>query len=233
MGLGQILSGKIGSFGNSAAQFAKNISVDGMMEGWNTYIRRSPEELAEVAKTTMHKKNNILDYVDFNKIDNYYASAVNNTPELKNDFNKYKNAIKNGNLQEAETIAKRFNDDKYLKFLQDAEGEYNAKKTKINGYDADDVHLLTVERTKQKLQKTPIVNHFIDDGEWLAEKAYKLNPKGIPAYFTTDDSKTNRIRAGVVGAGYMGGSMVVRGLQGGNPVTNEYGERDIAGIPFI
>lgn len=52
-------------------------------------------------------------------------------------------------------------------------------------------------------------------------------------YFNSGNSKTNQVRAAVSGGIYMGGSMVVRGLQGGNPVTNEYGERDIAGIPFI
>ena len=79
----------------------------------------------------------------------------------------------------------------------------------------------------------PILSNFTDDGAWLAEKAYSLNPRSIPAYFTTADKKKNKIRAGVTAGAYMGGSMVVRGLQGGGITTNEYGERDIVGIPFI
>ena len=213
------LSGKIGKFGDSAAQFAKNISVEGMQNGWNTYIKRSPEELAQIARNNMLRKNTVMSNLDIGEFDKMYNAADKSNIDFSTELDKFKGALNASNVDEAksvaETISKRFQDNKYLEYLNDVEKKYNAKKT------------------KQKLQKTPIINNFIDDGEWLAEKAYRLDPKGIPAYFTTADKKTNRIRAGVVGAGYAGGAMVVRGLQGGNPVTNEYGERDIAGIPFI
>ena len=231
------LSGKIGKFGDSAAQFAKNISVEGMQNGWNTYIKRSPEELAQIARNNMLRKNTVMSNLDISEFNKMYNAADKSNIDFSTELDKFKGALNASNIDEAksvaETISKRFQDNKYLEYLDDVEKKYNVKNTKIEKYDTDTIHLLATEKTKQKLQKTPIINNFIDDGEWLAEKAYRLDPRGIPAYFTTANKKTNRIRAGVVGAGYAGGTMVVRGLQGGNPVTNEYGERDIAGIPFI
>ena len=35
---------------------AKNISVKGLQNGWNTYIKQSPEELANIARQTMQRK---------------------------------------------------------------------------------------------------------------------------------------------------------------------------------
>jgi hypothetical protein len=216
---------------------AKNISVEGMQKGWDTYITRSPEELANVARASMQRQNTILSNLEMDKMNNLFASIDKSNADLVKETSKLQNAISAGNSNEAMSIANnindRFQDNKFLNLLTDAEGKYNKIESAINNLSANKVKENFIETRKEKITNNKLLSNFVDDGGKLADLNYKLNPRGIPAYFTTDDPKKNRIRAGVAAGAYMGGSMVVRGIQGGNPITNEYGERDIAGIPFI
>lgn len=219
------------------SNIAKNISVEGMQKGWDTYITRSPEELANVARASMQRQNTILSNLEIDKMNNLFASVDKSNADLVKETSKLQNAISVGNSNEAMSIANnindRFQDNKFLNLLTDAEGKYNTIRQQIEEAPSELIKGKFVKDTKEKLTNNKFINNFIDDGEKLAGLAYNLNPRGIPAYFATDDPKKNRIRTGVAAGAYMGSSMIVRGIQGGNPITNEYGERDIAGIPFI
>lgn len=216
---------------------AKNISVSGLQNAWDTYISRSPDELANVARTTMQRKNTVMSNLNIDDFDKAFNSADKSNSEYVNEFNKLRGALNAGNVDEAKTVAnnisERFQDGAYLKYLTEAEGKYNAIKQQIEDAPIELIKGKFINNRKEKLVNNKILNNFIDTGKTLADLDYNLNPKGIPAYFTTEDKKKNRIRAGVAAGAYMGSSMVVRGIQGGSPITNEYGERDIAGIPFI
>jgi hypothetical protein len=52
-------------------------------------------------------------------------------------------------------------------------------------------------------------------------------------YFFGEGGKKSAIRIGTAAAGYMGVNMAGRAITGGSLTTNNNGERDIAGIPFI
>ena len=83
------------------------------------------------------------------------------------------------------------------------------------------------------LQKDIQADYVIDEQqEKIANAAYKL--QGKKQYFNKpNDPKTNQIRAGVAVGAYMGTMTTARLIHGGTPITNEYGERNIVGIPFI
>lgn len=226
------LTGKLGKFGDSAAQFAKNISVEGLQRGWDTYMVQSPAELARVAKDTMQRKNTVISNLDMKKLEEAYTSAEKSS-EYITAFNNLKNNLNSGNIEEAKIIAtsisERFQDGAYLKLLQEAEGKHASN---MAYYDSLGVAGIK-EEFKLGFDIPEKAKRFVTDKQQdkIANMAYKL--QGKKQYFNSGDIKTNQVRAGVVGGAYLGGSMVVRGLQGGNPITNEYGERDIAGIPFI
>lgn len=233
------LSGKIGKFGDSAAQFAKNISVEGMQKGWDTYMKQSPEELANVARANMQRKNTILSNLNMNKIEEAYAVADKTNADYVTEYSKLKGALNAGNISEAKSVAnnisKRFQDNKYLEYLNEAESKTTNFKQQIKKVPVNDIKNKSINDIEQKIAQNKIAQKFTtkEQQEWLANKAYSARGALPHHYFNSGNSKTNQVRAAVSGGIYMGGSMVVRGLQGGNPVTNEYGERDIAGIPFI
>ena len=220
-----------------AGNIARNASVENLEKGYNAYIKRSPEELANVARATMQRKNTVMSNLNMADFDTIYNAADKSNAEYVKEFNKLRGALNSNNVEEAKatatSISERFQDGAYLKLLQDAEGKVDTFKSRLDSMDAETIREAFINETKEKITSNKILGNFTDDGEWLADKAYKLNPRSIPAYFTTENKKTNRIRTGVIGGAYMGGAMVVRGLQGGTPMTNEYGQRDIAGIPFI
>ena len=222
---------------NKAKDVINNFSVEGTLNWAKTNLGRSPEELADVARATMQRKNTVISNLNMNDISKAYDVADKSNAEYVMEFNRLKSVLETGNSDEAMSIAnnisERFGDKSYLQYLQEAEGKYNKKRDFFESSDAETIRSVFINETKAKAVGNKIIGNFTDDGEWLANKAYTLNPRGIPAYFTTSDKKKNRIRAGAAAGVYAGSSMIVRGLQGGNPITNEYGERDIAGIPFI
>ena len=218
------------------SNLAKNISVEGLQNGWNTYVKQSPEELANIARKTMQRKNTVMSNLDINEFDKIFSSA-SKTDAYTTEFNKLRANLNSGNIEEAKTIAttisERFQDGAYLKLLQEAEGKTNKKKALIDSLDSETIKGISVEDTKEKIRKNKIASNFIEDGESIANFVYKHNPKNIPKYFKTSDPKKNRIRAGVAAGVYMGTMTTARLVHGGTPITNEYGERNIVGIPFI
>ena len=242
------LRGKIGKFGDSALTYAKNISkgakeltVEDLQNKWDTYIKQSPDELANIARRSMERKNTILSNLNMDEFQsNFNNSASRTNAEYASAYNSLKQKISSGNAEGAKEIASdisdRFGDGKYLDFLIDAEAKQISIGEQIKTATPNMIKSKYIKDMKDKIGENKIANNFLDDKskEWAAKKAYDLQAVRHPQYyFSTDDKKTNRIRAGVVGGTYLGSSMVVRGIQGGSPITNEYGERDIAGIPFI
>lgn len=211
---------------------AKKVSVEGLQNGWNTYIKQSPEELANVARQTMQRKNTIMSNLDVNEFDKIF-SAANKTDAYITEFNKLRTNLNSGNVEEAKsiatTISERFQDGAYLKLLQEAEGKTNIIEKQIQ----EAPNELIMGKFKKDFKIPEKVKGFVTDEqqEKIANAAYKL--QGKKQYFNSGDAKTNQIRAGVAVGTYMGAMTTARLIHGGTPITNEYGERDIVGIPFI
>lgn len=212
---------------------AKNISVEGLQNGWNTYIKQSPEELANVARQTMQRKNTIMSNLDVNEFDKIFSTA-NKTDAYTTEFNKLRTSLNSGNVEEAKsiatTISERFQDGAYLKLLQEAEGKTNIIEKQIQEASNE----LIMDKFKKNFKIPEKVKGFVTDEQQdkIASMAYKL--QGKKEYFNKpNDAKTNQIRAGFAVGTYMGAMTTARLIHGGTPITNEYGERDIVGIPFI
>lgn len=212
---------------------AKKVSVEGLQNGWNTYIKQSPEELANVARQTMQRKNTIMSNLDVNEFDKIFSTA-NKTDAYTTEFNKLKTNLNSGNIEEAKsiatTISERFQDGAYLKLLQEAEEKTNIIEKQIQ----EAPNELIMGKFKKNFKIPEKVKGFVTDEQQdkIASMAYKL--QGKKEYFNKpNDAKTNQIRAGVAVGTYMGAMTTARLIHGGTPITNEYGEHDIVGIPFI
>jgi hypothetical protein len=215
------------------SSLAKNISVEGLRNGWNTYIKQSPEELANVARATMQRKNTILSNLDLNEFDKIYSAADKSNADYIEQFNKLRGALNSGNTDEAKsiatTISERFQDGAYLKLLQNAENVTNSIAQQIEKIPSDVINT----RFKKDFKIPEKAKRFVTDEqeEKIANMAYRL--QGKKQYFNTGDAKTNQIRAGVAAGTYMGAMTTARLVHGGSLTINEYGVRDIVGIPFI
>lgn len=214
------------------SNLAKKVSVEGLQNGWDTYIKQSPEELANIARQTMQRKNTIMSNLNVDDFDKVFSSA-NKSADYSAEFSKLKSNINSGNIEEAKSVAtsisERFQDSSYLKLLQEAEGKTNAINKQIQEAPKE----LIMGKFKKDFSVPEKAKKFITDEQQdkIADMAYKL--QGKKQYFKTDDPKTNQIRAGVAVGTYMGVMTTARLVHGGTPITNEYGERDIVGIPFI
>ena len=183
------------------SSLAKNISVEGLQNGWNTYVKQSPEELANIARQTMQRKNTVMSNLDINEFDKIFSSA-SKTDAYTTEFNKLRANLNSGNIEEAKsiatTISERFQDGAYLKLLQEAEGKTNAIKKQIQEAPSE----LIKGKFKKDFKIPEKAKRFVTDEqqEKIANAAYKL--QGKKQYFNKpNDPKTNQIRAGVaVGA---------------------------------
>ena len=81
------------------SRLAKNISVEGLQNGWNTYVKQSPEELANIARQTMQRKNTVMSNLDINEFDKIFSSA-SKTDAYTTEFNKLRANLNSGNIEE-------------------------------------------------------------------------------------------------------------------------------------
>lgn len=222
-----------------------NLTVENVNKWWKANIVQSSDELANVYIDTQLKRNTILnDYnldialenLNIKSVDDIFNQSANKSDEYRTAFNKFKSSIDAGDIDEARTtatsISERFQDGKYLELLQEAESSYNDTNVYFNFLreKSDMARRDYMVDFKFKIPKNNILNEKQE--EWIADKAYRL--QGKKQYFNKpDDPKVNQARIGVAAGTYMGGAMVVRAIHGGGPIHNEYGERDIVGIPFI
>lgn len=237
MGLNNISSGFWKNNLNKAQEVINGFSIE-KAKAWATAnLVQSSDELAGVARATMQRKNTVLSNLELSKFDELYSAADKSNADYVAEFGRLQSSLNAGNTDQAMEIASgisdKFGDKSYLQYLQEAEGNYNAKKARIDAMDAEVIRSGYIDTMKEKIAGNKTISSFTTSAqqEKLASAAYKA--QGLKNYFNTGDAKTNQIRMGVAAGGYMGTAMVVRGLQGGTPLTNEYGERDIAGIPFI
>lgn len=215
---------------------AKNITVENLQSGWNKYMVRGEEELAKAVSKTQTKKVSAFDFITTDKLEDIYK-GMDKTEDVSSAYRDLTSALKAKNLTEAKDIAeKRFQDSKFLEYLMDAE---KLKMERVNAMSSAKPNMILgsqIESTKEKIDNFSVFGY--KPGEALLtdnqrEKIARGVMKTKGNYFDSGDTKTNQIRMGVVGGAYMGAATIGRITQGGSPVTNEYGERDIVGIPFI
>ena len=213
---------------NKAKEIASGVNMESAHKWWNDYMVQSSDELSDAGRDLLQATNTLKKRIDMEGLNNYFSTLDNKNADVISNYSRLKQEIKAGNIDEAKKIADRFEDKKFMEFLTDAEKRVNHNASMYDGLDPDEVEM----QFKSEFEIPNFAKKIVGDKEEkIANLAYRAQAKR--RYFSTNDPKINRTRIGVVGGAYAGGAMVVRGIQGGNPITNEYGERDIAGIPLI
>ena len=213
---------------SKAKEIASGVSKESAQKWWNDYMVQSSDELSSAGRDLLQATNTLKRRVDMKGLDDHFSRLNSKDADAISNYSRLKQEIKAGNIDEAKKIANRFEDKKFMEFLTDAEDDLNNYKNYFDGLEPNEVRSAFISEFEVPKPLKKIIG---DKEETIADFAYKTQAKR--RYFSTDDPKVNRTRMGVVGGAYAGGAMVVRGIQGGNPITNEYGERDIAGIPLI
>lgn len=215
---------------------AKNITVENLQAGWDKHMVRGESELARAVSKTQTKKISAFDFIKQDELDSFYK-GMDNTEEVASAYKDLTNALKSRNLTEVKDIAeKRFQDSKFLEYLMDAEDKKVARVNAMSKAKPNMILGSQIESTKEKIDNFSVFG-YKPGNALLTENQRESIARGTMKfkgnYFDSGDTKTNQIRMGVVGGAYMGAATIGRIAQGGSPVTNEYGERDIVGIPFI
>ena len=133
-----------------------------------------------------------------------------------------------GNIpkEEAEKISKTVsskNLDKSIEKLRDTVSEKLPE-----GKDIDNVLNTVKKRAEKTMSKEPDLENVLQTMNPIEK--YANYPK---AYFTNPDKTVRNTRKGVAIGTYTGLAIGGRYLQGGSLTRDEYGRRDIAGVPFL
>jgi hypothetical protein len=239
-----VKSFKIGDILNSTMEVAKNISskaksVDysGIYADVSTAIKQTDEELANVARASLMKQMTGDVRVPASQLQEVARNTGINDVGFTRAVNNLSSAMKKQDLSEAHRIAGEI-DRQYQpgqKTFQDlvikADIEVQNILQDMQSADPGQIKRVWENQIIEKIPK-PISNFTTDKNqETIAHFAYRA--QGAKKYFSTDDPSINQKRLGVVAGGYVAATSGMRIINGGTPLTNEYGERDIAGIPFI
>jgi hypothetical protein len=223
---------------NNIASKAKSVDYNGIYTDLKEVIKQTDEELANVAKGTLLKNITGDSRVPISRIQETAKNAGVNDVAFTRAVNNLSSAMKKQDLSEAHKIAREI-DSQYQpgkKTFQDLVIEADIKmdraKTTLENADPATVKRAWKNNFKKKIPDS--VKKFTTDSnqESIANMHYNYI-QGAKKYFATDDPEVNQKRLGVVAGGYVAATSGMRIINGGTPLTNEYGESDIAGIPFI
>ena len=182
------------------------------------------------------------------RVDNY--TRVNKNDVNKMDaFVKMRNSIESGNMESAieqagivDEYITGGDNVKFTNFLKQANNKYAADQEFIaqNIAMSSDPETLLYEEYRSKVFDKSSIGSALKKSGMLKESDlsslsdsivdHYISPKD---YFLADNPVTRRRRIGTAVAAYGTGAMVTRKLHGGSVTRNEYGERDIAGIPIL
>lgn len=146
----------------------------------------------------------------------FYSDITKSYEDLSTLDSGFMKALKGGNLNEAEKIAKKVGGET-LNAYQTASKNTVNRGTTLNNLIKDN-------------GSTEDLRDIMDIGDGIGSKA-DFYSRAAGAYFLEDGKKAARIGT-AVGA-YAGVSMGIRSLDGGTATRNSSGERDIAGVPFF
>jgi hypothetical protein len=223
---------------NNIASKAKSVDYNGIYTDIKEAVKQTDEELADVARATLINSITGDTKVPASRI----QEIAKNTGITDAGFNRkvrdLTSAMKKQDLSEAHKIAGEIDREFQTgqKTFQDLviQADIGINNTLQSMRNADPAMIKgawTSQFMKNNIPE-PVKNFTTTKNrETIANVAYRA--QGTKKYFATDDPSVNQKRLGVVAGGYVAATSGMRIINGGTPLTNEYGERDIAGIPFI
>lgn len=226
--------GALGKFGDTIEDVSSRIAKFSVGDFYNKYLVQTDDEIANVARKSLTKKTNASSMVDRDALlTQMNASTHSANKDYTSATSNLMKSLDNKDMEGANAIAKdiseKYKENKFLDELKKAETKKQKTVEYLQGASSSKIE--DIYSDKVKIPKA--FENFLDesDEQYVKSKAYEL--QGKKGYFNSKDKKVNRVRAGVVAGAYMTGMTTARLSHGGNLVENEYGERDIVGIPFI
>lgn len=136
--------------------------------------------------------------------------------------------VKIGNIpkEEAEKISKTVSSKNLDKSIEDLRDTVSKKISEDKNI--DNVLNAVKKRAEKTMSKEPDLESVLQTMNPIEK--YASYPK---AYFTNPDKKVRNTRIGTAIGTYTALSVGGRYLQGGTLTTDQYGRKDIAGIPFL
>ena len=234
--VGDAFDSIMGVAGNMASK-VKSVDYSGIYADLKDAVKQTDEELAGVARETILKQITGDSKVPISRIQDVARNTGVNDVAFTRAVNNLSMAMKKQDLSEAHRIAgeidKQYQPGKktFQDLVIEADIKVDRAKTLLENADPATVKRVWNNDFTKKIPG-PVKNFTTaNNQEKIASAFYHL--QGAKKYFSTDDPSINQKRLGVVAGGYVAATSGMRIISGGTPLTNEYGERDIAGIPFI
>lgn len=253
-GIRNILDSNLDNFANmfkqniddiaeTAEKAKKGLTKDAVNNFFDSLKVGDDERLRHIAGTLKRKQNLEIDTEGLsNRVKNFTKLHENDIDRI-NDLNKLQARLNNGDIEgaiEQAGIVDKYisgtDNEKFTQFLVNASNDLKTRRQIIDNLDPSALKELYKYEVFNESSVSKIINK---SGMFTAEEKSNIansvvdkyfNPKD---YFTHPDAKIRRRRIGTAVGAYGAGAMVTRKLQGGTLTKNEYGERDIAGIPLI
>lgn len=226
----------LGSFGEAAQDIGKRISKFKPADFYATYLKQDGAELANVARETMKKNLDASSMVNRTHLQDFINNSPNSIKGDRDYINATKGLIKSldsKDMEQANDIARKISDNykenSYLDLLKGAENKKSSLLESYNSMNEEDI----ADVFREKIKTPKSLDNFMDDTDKEKVKGLAYSLQGKKKYFSSDNVKTNKVRAGVAAGVYAGTMTTARLAHGGSLTENEYGERDIVGIPFV
>lgn len=216
-----------------------------------TYMRPTEDEMYNAAVKTLKKKVTFATMMTDDLIDETLKNSgmdLSNS-DVKKSIETLKRIRGTKNYDKMQDTVEKLNKKHNTTAFRDLLLESEQRKTNAIGVAESDV---PGSWTYPELVKGSLSDHYIAPKDSVRGKlvskfigskpeertrsdfdsiTYKIN--GYKEFFNNEDPAINRKRALTLAGGYAVAANGVRILQGGSPLKNEYGERDIAGLPLI
>lgn len=196
-------------------------------------------EVTKAARETMEKYSFASELTN-DLIKEKIATTGKSGPEIDAAIKEFRKARATKDYKLTEETAKKLDQKHGITAFQEMLSE--AEETRLKKYNTaiqknrDSIYKMALNAYYTNPNGEERLANFIDN--FAGDKANSINNiiyhgNALKNYFKNEDPALNRKRAiGVAGA-YVAGSIGVRAIQGGTPLRNEYGESDIAGVPFL
>lgn len=222
---------------------AEDISSRSFKEFMGDFIPSNAHgrELYKAANDVISKKYTFASFLTNDKIRKKIEETGKSGPEIEAAINEFRKARATKDYKLTEETAKKLDQKHgitaFQEMLSQAEKDRNDTASLLIGPPDKDVYKGAGLREvyfnpdgEERIEKF-VENFASDKSPEISNAIYKLN--GFRNYFKNEDPALNRKRAVGVAGAYVAGSIGVRAIQGGTPLRNEYGESDIAGVPFL
>ena len=227
---------KDGQSKNIVNEFFDSLSVD------------NDERLRHIAGTLKRRQNLVIDETALKgKVENFTKLYGNDTDKM-NSLNKLKTILNNGDIDRAieqasvvDSYISGADNEKFTHFLMDASNDLKIRRQAVdNVLEDNSTKSSLIDAYKSEIYDNSGIGKIVNKSKIITPEEKAMIRDSVANkyfnpidYFTHPDAKIRKARRVAAVGTYATGAMVTRKLQGGTLTKNEYGEKDIAGIPII